>query len=697
MRFNRWMGMLIALALLLSGFAAIAETAVAPDASPLTAADAPLPTENASEPAPDASEPAPDAAEPAPDASEPAPDASEPAPDAAEPAPTAAEPAEAVRTKLYVVLADCGMALYGEGQAQPHATVTAPGDPDGMLLNLAEDVLPKLVEEDAKICFYGYNDALRSAEAVAPVSVGDAAAIAAQVDALRQLSGRQSSLLHTALDALAPSLRDWQNEYDCQLILLTGGGLHYAGADKMSGELAQNPAPLDQLGGRIAELRAAGVTVTAYGIDLAQSPRANAENSRLSSLVFTRDQLGEGFKLTASVAGKTDAELLLAVASDMLDDLFALKGAREGVKYEPKAGALCNIDLSAAKSGDFGVICSAATGRFTLSAGDELAALKAQAGEGDVIRLYVSDQPEKPTLEPVLAALDADGDGALDGGLEAGATRSFPMPEGAALANYTFSAAGEAALTISTGGESLLNLTGAGAGTATLRIALAADPGVAAELSVSIADYSITWYADDGAALPVGQEALIAGCDPSNVLEASVTGGSGPIDGWRTAAAPNELRLTPDAPAAIQVTVSVGGRSAETRTFTVQYAISAPERSLTLKFPYFAQQPDQTVQILDDSGSPVSLEGFVWDAPRLADVYVSADGLTLYLAPKAAGSEDVALTHSATGQTYTLHLTVNRLTAGAPFWLLAAGVPVCLIGLTVMIVLLIVKCRGRRR
>ena len=71
MRFNRWMGMLIALALLLSGFAAIAETAVAPDASPLTAADAPLPTENASEPAPDA----------------------------AEPAPTAAEPAEAVRTK----------------------------------------------------------------------------------------------------------------------------------------------------------------------------------------------------------------------------------------------------------------------------------------------------------------------------------------------------------------------------------------------------------------------------------------------------------------------------------------------------------------------------------------------------------------------------------------------------------------------
>ncbi len=602
----------------------------------------------------------------------------------------AEEPVE--RPPLYVFLADCGWTLYG-GAPGENSVVTQPGDPEGLILNAVERVLPRLLPENASVMVLGYNNQLLNP--VEAVPAADSAAIHAQVDALRALGedDRQSSLLHAALESLKGPLIGHAADSDCHLVILTGGAINYASESALNKAMSADILPLAQARGILDELRAAGVTVSAYGYDLAQSPRLNGEHPQADQLLLTKDALGEeSFFLTS---GDIDD-----LAAGLCDAFVAAYGQRMTVPdtgmpvaYAVSGGPLKLGDLSGIKDSDLAVIVRASDRQFELMMGPtlqtDLLARQASAPEGDVVRVYVSNIPAKPTVADILPAMDADSDGMLDAQLEVGAEPVCLTFE-KNLSDYTFAPGAEGSFSLNADIESnTLTLTAAKAGASTLTVGLADGSEPAQILNVAVADYTLTWHAEENAILPVGAETLIASCDPGAALE-------GEFDACVEVRG-NELYVMPANPAILTLSISVSGREAEGRSFTAQYDLAETERQLTLVSPYFGPQPDQSVQIFDASGAAVPLAGFSVSESALADCFLAQDGTALFIEPKAAGAGEIVLTENVTGQAVTLHLTVNSLFSNALFWVFAAGVPVCLIGFTAMTVLLIVKIKNRKR
>lgn len=610
----------------------------------------------------------------------------------------AENPAEAGSVPpLYVVLVDCGWTLCGDAESAPGANsvVSAVGDPEGLVLSFVEGALPKLAEPGAMMMVLGYDNQLRGAENIAPAAVSDAAAIAAQVNALRALSGNHSSLLNNALNELGGVIGAHGAGYDCRLMVISGGAVNYSTEDALNNALGGGEVPVNSVRNALTALRDGGVKISSFVWDLNGSARLNAGNLNQGSLVLTAENMAEN---CAMISGNEAIDLVIG----MCDSIVNAGGAFNAPAVQP----LKSADLSGLKSNDVAVILTAGK-TFEVFSGEsiltDLPARKAAAAEGDIVRLYsaaeVSEQDALRIRENRLTALvdqmDADKNGELDTALEVGgAPLSLPV---ANIADYVFAAEpADAFSAAADGAANTLTLTAARFGAAKL-IVTTADGALRRELSVKVANYGITWNLADAAPIYVGEEASIAVCaDPANVLEGTVTL-NGSVDS--AAALTGELKYAPAEPGTLVVSLSVSGRAPESRAYPVQYRLAAGEesRNLAMKYPYFAAQQDQSVQIMDANGQPIPLDGFTVSESALADVYFDADAKTLFLAPKAAGAEVITLTDEVSGQTVTLTLTVESLFSGAMFWVLAAGVPVCLIGLTAMIVLLIVKLGGKRR
>lgn len=593
---------------------------------------------------------------------------------------------------LYVVLVDCGWTLYGGEVPSETSVVNAVGDAEGRVLSFVEGVLPKLTEPASQMLILGYNDHLRGAEGITPVSAGDAAAISAQVDALRGLNGRQSSLLNVALEELNAYLDAFGSGYDVRLAVISGGAVNYGSASAMNAAFDRGELPLTKVKSGLDALRADGVKVSSYVWDLHDSARLRADHPQLVQLLLTESAMGENCTMISGAV----LDLMVGVC----DTVVAAFGGEE---YEiPTVTALKDADLTGLKSNDAAVIMNA-RGEFEAYAGENIAAdlnsRRLSAAEGDVLRLYsavnVTEADrlaiQENRLSALIAQLDADQNGALDAVLEVnGGAVTLPA---ANAAGYVFAAEPADAFSV-TADEGNLTLTAMKSGAAKL-IVTTADGAMNRELNVGVADYGVTWNIESGAVLYVGEPADIAACaDPANVLEGTVT-----LNGVPAADAQmgSSLQYAPAEAGQLTVSVGVAGRAPEERTFAVHYRLSEDARSLTMKVPYFKVQEGQNVQLTDAQGNAISLKGFAASESALAEIYYNENGDGLFIVPKAAGAETITFTHAASGQIFTLNLTVNSLFSDAMFWGLAAGAPVCLIGLTAMIVLLIVKLGGKRR
>lgn len=611
--------------------------------------------------------------------------------------------AQAQKQPLYIVLADCGWMLYGEGEPNENSAVTQSGDPDGLALNLVESLLPAMVEENAMLAVYGYHSELQPANAVEPVSVTDKEGVHAQVQALRELTGRQSSLLNVALKSLDGVIGEYQENYDCRLVILSGGAVNYYGQKAMDKALAEDP-PLASIAASLEGLRSRGVAVYSYVWDVrgAGHVKTPEQHPQVDQLLLTAETLGEEM-----IPAGTPAELVMQICNRLVRSY----AERNGLTYA--AGAAYTVDRFgdvSVKDDDIAIVRNTdnsfefLTGKSN-EGGTVTYSLLARIMKRHpaAVLLYVSDrEPTEEELQAMRAQEIENKMNALMPQLEnadltlAVGEDSIVIQTNVNLAEYTIASDNENVFTASCEG-SALTLSAVGSGTANLSVAFG--DGEPRKLNVNVFNYGMNWLLPETQILYVGQEVRVAECvDAANQLTGTVLLNDVGMD---AAAMTSELRCTPAEPGVMNVTLTVADRGQEKRSYKVFYNLPEGEmtKSLTLKYPYYGVQADQTVQILGEDGIPVSLSGFKAEIaePLKADVFFDDDGTALYIAPKGAGSGVVTLTHETSGQVITLNVTVNSLFSGAGFWLLAAGVPVCLIGLTTMVVLLIVKLGGKRR
>lgn len=563
---------------------------------------------------------------------------------------------------LYVVLADCGWTLYGDGTPGKNSVVSEVGDPEGLTLSFVEGALPKLVEQNAQIMVFGYNDKLHYAPNSTPVSASDAEGIGAQVNELRTLSGRQSSRLDSALKELADKLQSYTAQFDVRLMIFSGGAVNSASAMESD--------PLPEVAAALAQIRAMGVQIDSYVWELGEQ-----EGS-----ILTEQVMGEGCSM---ISGNGIVDRIAGLCDSVLGDLCDM--AYNG------NGSLKNADPATLQSCDAAVVLTAEK-TFEVYIGENLSALterQATAVDGDTVRLY----RQFSRIDALVSRLDANGDGALDKVLEVGGESvqfSEIDLEGIQLAaEPAFSVTADAV-------TGTLTFTANQSGTSKLVIT-AADGATTRELSVTAVDYTVTWNQENDSVLYVGETANIASCtDLSNVLQGELwLNGKSVTD----AQLGSSLQYAPAEVGQLHVSLSINDRPAEERDFSVQYRLGEGQenQSLTLTYPNYGTQKDQSVQVLDAQGNAIPLESFEVSDSALADVYFNEAGDGLFIQPKGSGAAVITLTHAQSGQTISLNLTVNSLFASGLFWLTAAGVPICLIGLTAMTVLLIVKLRGKRR
>ena len=168
--------------------------------------------------------------------------------------PPAADPAE--RAPLYYVLMDCGYAFYGSDEFFDRSVAAQPGDPDGALLKMLEQCFTRLAPENAMLVLRGYHsEAVGSAQ---PAPVSDEAAVQARFAALQgaHSSDNKSSMLDAVLEALSAEIAGFAAEYDCTLVLVTGGCVNYYKGEPDSARLMQ----------ALSDVRAAGATIRAFGL-----------------------------------------------------------------------------------------------------------------------------------------------------------------------------------------------------------------------------------------------------------------------------------------------------------------------------------------------------------------------------------------------------------------------------------------------
>ena len=635
--------------------------------------------------------------------------------------------AETGKPVLYIVLVDCGDTLFG-GKHFNSSAVTKTIDPDGTVLSLIAAAPPLLCPE-ANVSVWGYHsDVIENDSKI--VAMSDAAAVNGQVHKLYDtaLGQRQSSDLVNALDVILKKLQEvaLAEKYDCRLVILTGGALNYVTPKDKPGT--------SNLKAEVDALRDAGCRITAFGFDL-QNSSLLTENAKADWLI-SAEQFGEG-EYTAIPYGSDETEPLKAYAAAVLD-YFAAQGGYQPSEPAPQSFDEDDVLVYMVKN----VVKVKESIKDTIEKEEERDCYKAsRAGESRGLALQTPPDASAPVwrcakeapaeadsaaeappvveetpsvLESVQAQLDADGDGVLDTAtLYVGYNQLMPLGD---LNPSQFSVSGKYGdLLEAQVQDGNLMLTPHAVGDQdkpTVVFTDPNDPEQKLELTVPVKTYTLDWKYNADAQFSYGGEPVsllfAAEGELAFTLEKKDDAADG---GWREVSpdavtreageAGTELKAGALAPGSYRLTawIQAGENqlAKEMRSFSVTLTFDDVPEAVELQTPYFREQPGQRVP-LTVNGQPVDLSAYrcAVDPAELADVYLDGGEGCLYIVPKAAGSGLIKLTDEA-GQEelVTLSLRVNRVTAKPVFWLLAVAAPLCLIGLTAVITLLIAKNKRR--
>ncbi len=625
-------------------------------------------------------------------------------------APQDAAGAETGKPVLYIVLVDCGDTLFG-GKHFNSSAVTKTIDPDGTVLSLIAAAPPLLCPE-ADVCVLGYHSALIPEE-LDPVKMSDAAAVNAQVQALRDIDvkERQSSDLVKALKAIREGVQAnaLAEQYDCRLVILTGGALNYV--------KPENKPRVSDLKAEVDALRDAGCGIAAIGFDLRSldvlSGKAKADQ------LISAEQFGEG-EYTAIAAGDTEPLTAYAVA---VMDYFAAWGDYLPCEPAPQPFDKDDGAVYVAWSGQdncYQAYCAGNGRGLALQTPPDASApvwrcAKEAPAEADSAAEAPPVVEETPSvLESVQAQLDADGDGVLDTAtLYVGYNQLMPLGD---LDPSQFGVTGKHEDLLEAqvqDGNLMLTPHAVGDQDApTVVFTDPNDPSQTLELTVAIKAYTLDWKYSADAQFNYGEGPIsLVGAAEGELAFTLEKQDDGADDGWQEMSPDAVTREAGEAgielkagglnPGSYRLTAWIqAGESQlvkETRSFSVTLTFDDVPEAVELQTPYFREQPGQRVP-LTVNGQPVDLSAYrcAVDPAELADVYLDGGEGCLYIVPKAAGSGLIKLTDEA-GQEelVTLSLRVNRVTAKPVFWLLAVAAPLCLIGLTAVITLLIAKNKRR--
>ena len=612
---------------------------------------------------------------------------------------TASEPAELdpsanAERELYVVLVDCGLALYGRSGFET-SVVSAGGDPDGTLLSLIACAPGKLLG-DADITVLGYHSELIGS--VTPVSVSDEAQVQAQVNALRDLDEgqRKSSNLVAALDSLQPMLAAQKSAAapygGVHLVILSGGTLNFSG--QMVNTARDLPA-------RLSAVRELGVAIHAFGYDIATAPTLRTSRREdIASLMLTDALFEPGEYVAVSMAGSTELAPLYYGAS-VIDALAAAGG------YEP---SFMVSDSAQPQDGDVVIIWN--NNEKTYSAYDYYSYVMALRSGAFGLREGLSARCCRPHEEPVpkqpepadiTSQLDKNNDGLLDAaakGLSAGDEPLTVKCEALDVETYRVESSDPAVLAVEAE-PGLMTLTPLSAGRADVTVSVEAGEAEPIGLSVTVRDFRLYWEIEDDEELTLDEETpLVSAFEPMEyTLEGLINGewevlreGNGRVeavlsqDGVLSATVRSEGQYRVTA----WITGEGAGSSEAARSFRTEQQL-ADLAGTELLYPYFKEQPGQRVAVMKIDGTPARLEGYALEVTpaELADVYEGPEGY--YLVPKKAGEGTLTLKDAEGAEKLSAPLRVRSVTGQPLFIALAAVAGVCLLGLIAMLGVLIAK------
>ena len=634
---------------------------------------------------------------------------------------------------LYIVLVDCGTTLYGK--TMKNAIVTSAGDPNGTLLALIAAVPPLLCPE-ANIIVFGYHSELVSARDVDVVPMSNTLAISQQVQAILDIEKkqRQSADLVNALSELDQQWvdeKDWSEEYDCRLVILTGGAMFFA-TDRDNNPIS------DDVRQCADTLREEGITIKAFGYDLADSAVLNPKfpPEKIQKLLLDAS-LFEADEYTAiELPDKKKIEKACAEYAVRVLDYFADQGGFElsdviSPEQADQKGDTVYIlwndseqRYQAYKNGQSSGLSPQTTvenasairacspgveGDDSQAEDDENsqesdnASVQAEAVEAHEVE-EVSVSWEQ-ILKDMSKSLDADGDGLLDGDALQIGSEEVRECSGLNGSDYSITCNAPEVVEV-TVGDNALFLKPLARGEAQVVITPVDQAEEKLEFIITVRDYRLTWEFADNEVIAAGSERRPLVSCVDGVIEYILERCDGD-DQWNKVdvneyglqAEGNNLIAEMKKPGQYRLTAAVDADALvynkESRTFSVKLNIDAVE-DVELISPYFKAQKGQRID-LRSGDKPALIEGckVQIEPASLADAYLDVEKACIYIVPIRPGDGVVTLKDGGGEDVLTFAVKVNSLTRQPMLWILAVLIPICLIGLTVMVVILISKLRNR--
>ena len=568
---------------------------------------------------------------------------------------------------LTIMLIDCGVALNGD-EPFDGSVVSQTGDPQGLTLSLAGQA--GAILGDGCLLTLGYDSEPEMFDSE-PVPAADHEKVSAQAFALRGLKEEKrlfSSDAPRAIKALAERIAEagWAETYEIHVVILTGGCVNFF--------TAPNGYDGAALTAGVDSLRAAGAQIRAFGFDLSDSVPADRQITadNFAGGEYTSIPVGEG-----GVAQALRDEYIPAVAAALAEI--------GGWKTEP-------LDRIAIEEEDIAVFVTD-EGVSVLSGGDP----EVGAATGG-LRLF----HEKVILPLDLAKsrLDADGDGVMDiSPLEAGERKQalidgiLDLPAGIEASSDDTGVVTVEMVT------DVLNVTGAGGGSARIVIDSPSQPGETLALTVEVIDRNV-YFEEVESPVQMRGDILIARA--ASNLAASVERKTG--EAWT--ADQSGVTLTSDGrtlyarfnePGTYRITAWTeqdGERRCVTsREYTARIEID-PISDVALTAPYFKAQPGQTVKVTsggeyaDLSALRVSVE-----PEGLAEAFSDPSRGEIFILPLKTGRGRVVITSEDGEPAAEFGLKITALTGRFTFWLFAALIPLGLIGMGLFAGLLLKRKR----
>lgn len=626
---------------------------------------------------------------------------------------------EADKPELYLLLFDCGYALYGE-KVFDASVVEKPGDPEGYILQFVRENIDRLLNADAQLRVRGYHSELCGDSK--QVRADDEEAVDGLFDALLNIKAvsRKSSKLDDVLDEYADQIAAKCAEYDVKLLIFTGGVLNSKGSPDAEKLLAT-----------LQELREAGVEIQAFGLDVARAGLISEEDAdcRLEQYFAEGEYYAAEIPVIDGVPDYDEARLnmmsniLVARMGneqtrverfDDSDEVLVLPGDTVLLLSKSMEGELIMQSHTAEKFSslkDRLFESPLMISGWVISDAEAAAEQARMLEEQREVEAERAQDEQEQALEAILTEIRKTLE-SRDLDAKDRAPSSFMLPDRFDAERYVFSTGNtdvidvqvkENMLTVTPlkAGETFVRCTDTIKGTpidavvrvidTTLNLVTGEDNSLSAEWREGVLSWEIR--VAEGA-----QAGMTASGSSAEFKPCTLEGVS-----WVLSSDGRSVSVSAEAVGSYEVSFRLSDAegkqlNSQSGSLRVSHPLDPVQGPISLIAPYFKQQEGQLVA-LTSAGEKISLAQYnvAINPSDVLAIYYGGDGSSLYLAPERAGKAVISISEKyVNSDPVTFEVDIAPLSSNAMIWLCGVGAVLALIALTTGVVILIGKRAGRR-